>query len=70
MIKVNREVIRKACKAFNKVKGDKASVRLFFRNEETIETETKTEIDGFLDVIGNEGTLIVPTFPKNRHIYM
>ena len=62
VMNVNREVINKACEAFNKVKGDEASVRFFFRNEETIETEAKIAIDGFLDVIGNEGALIIPAF--------
>ena len=69
MIKVDREVIKKACEALHKVKGDMTLFQMFFRNTERIEQRIEAVFGGFLAVISNEGTLIIPAFPKNLHTY-
>lgn len=68
MIKVNREVFKKACEAFDIVKGDMVLACLSFKNTGIVKEGTEAIIGGFLDVIGNEGTLIFPPSLKTAHI--
>lgn len=71
MKKVNREVIIKACEALHIVKGDMVLTSSFFENIRMAGERTEAIAGGFLDVIGNEGTLIIPTFlQKRRSILM
>ena len=64
MIKVNREVFKKAVKALDIVKGGMVLFQSFLKNKGMLEIGAEAMIGGFLDVIGNEGTFIIPAFAQ------